>query len=190
VTRNLRRRCWIQELKSRPVVHHSRRAPFAGLEPRGDGLLPTPRFSILTLLLVVPFICVLTWLNTRSTLTITQPYYDPVMKGMAISVCLDQGWPIWHSRTSTIVPAAYAIPSYDRARPPKVVLPTKGDSFIRRTSWGRVAINASVGLLLVIAIGVLTEVGIRRCEILRRNGGSRNLRPFNADPAQADSTCE
>ena len=72
----------------------------------GEGLLKLASFRLMTLFVVVSLACLITWLNSRERTTFTEPspnvrHAPPYeMKEMAIDVCLDRGWPVWHTRLS------------------------------------------------------------------------------------------
>jgi len=143
-----------------------------------------PRFGILTLLIVVACACVLSWLNTRETTTITEPSYAPLMgavphpppytpKEMGVSVYIDRGWPIWHTRETMGVMAHNAALYIDDYGTPNARLRVGGrfdlrDPAFPETSYVRLAINASVGLIILIAVGLASELFIRVCGSGRR----------------------
>jgi len=144
----------------------------------------TPRFRILTLLIVVACASLLASLNTRETTTITEPVYAPLMgavrhpppytaKEMGVSVYIDRGWPIWHTRETMGVMlhnAGLYIEDYGTLN---ARLRVGGEFDLRdpafpETSYVRLAINASVGLVILIAVGLASELIIRACGSQRR----------------------
>lgn len=124
-----------------------------------------PHFSILTLLLVVSVACLLAWLNTRETITQTEPCYAPLMgvarhpppyhiKEMCITFHVQRGWPIWHARSSHTYRAHNAGWDFVDGWPTHDVL--------LETDYFRVGTNACIGLFILIAAGVVSEFFARR----------------------------
>ena len=144
----------------------------------------TPRFGILTLLIVVACASLLAWLNTQETTTITEPYYAPLMgavrhpppytaKEMAVSVYIDRGWPIWHTREIMGVMAHNAGLYIEDYGTPNARLRVGGGFDLRdpafpETSCVRLAINAGIGLMILIAVALASEFFIRVCGSWRR----------------------
>ena len=143
-----------------------------------DGVRSLLRFRILTLMISVAGVCLLISLNVRETTTITEPYYAPLMgavrhpppydtKEMAVSVYIDRGWPLWHTRESMNVMSHNAALYIDDYGTPNAT-PRVGGSFGLRDHaslkirYVGIAVDVSVALFLIAALGFVSEVSIRR----------------------------
>lgn len=131
-----------------------------------------PRFSILTLLVVITVASVLARLNTIATQTITKPYlagaqaHPPPysIREMVISVHHDRGWPLWHTRASNHF-AAHNSALYIDGQ-------FGMGEFYSELDYGRLTINAFAWLSILAIAGIASELLIRRLRTLRRSRSS------------------
>lgn len=130
------------------------------------------RFRFLSLLIVIAVAVLIVALNLRQTRTVTEPYpmLDAVqhpppyeMKFMTISVHIDQGWPIWHTRASNHFAAHNARLVIDEGG-----LPYEGVQDPRlqykqatpQTNYVRAGIDFAIGLLILIVTAAASEMAL------------------------------
>lgn len=149
------------------------------------------RFRFLSLLSVTAVAVLIVALNLRQTRTVTEPYpMDPVqhpppcaMKFMTISVYVDQGWPIWHTRASNHFAAHNARLFIDERG-----LPYPGDHDPRlqykqatpQTDYVRAGIDFAIGLLILIVTAAASETAL--WTFRRRSVNVDDLRCPDAEP--------
>ena len=142
------------------------------------------RFRFLTLLIVVAATVLIVALNPRQSRTVTEPIpmggsvHPPryEMKFMTISVHIDQGWPIWHTRASNHFAAHNAALylekgglSYEQATP--------------QTDSVRAGIDVAIGLLILIVTAAASETALRTFR--RRSVTVDDVRCPEAEPRAA-----
>lgn len=120
-----------------------------------------PRFSVATLLLLIPVAALIAWQNTRESISSSDPYYAPLMgaawhpppyhiKELAIDYHIEQGWPIWHARSTYGYAAHNAGWDIVDGVPP--------ERRPKRINWLRLCLNVIAWSGILVLTGVVSEV--------------------------------
>ncbi|MCE9553305.1 MAG: hypothetical protein K8T91_07995 [Planctomycetes bacterium] len=163
-----------------PAIANPRRSYGPGFA--GKYLRTAPRFSILTLLVVITAASVLCGLNVRKRTTWTKPYYAGtphpppyILKEMTITFYEDRGWPIWHTRAETNYAAHNAALYWLNDE-------QMGSHDLPVTDTARAVVDVLIGLAILVAVGIASELLIRRLIAVRK--GNREGQPSGTGARQ------
>ena len=111
-----------------------------------------PRFSIATLLFIFPVVSLLLWANLQPKIDVSRPF-DLGLGEPVVDVSISSGWPVTHRWIVYLV--------YEDEQ----------EEFLSKIPWTdsfdvfNVAVNAAVGLLIVLTTAMCSEIIIcLRCK--------------------------